>query len=663
MMTALPAHAPGFEPMPLPEIRNLRNLDPPFPSTVPTGMTLLSFTDFQASSSIIYVDENDERVIPDDEHDGLGVAVVQLPTHAKPEANGIIGKRRKKRKAQVLSGTGVRRPWWEVWEDHESVRRKLYDHRLAPSERLLLAAHDFKEGRLGVWPQPGSGVQNLWDQLKMYLGLPLNRDSIQTKSRDYSMDEEDEDSDTGFDDMEITATHAPEPPSHLVELVLGDPKTESFLEDPEKSMKVFFSSHFRKQGNMYNVQHCLVFPKLVHFFLSYLLRSKVFPDRRTDAALRAAMSRTELAARELPIMSQIANCLPDDASKAFQTLWGPRRTGAMEADEQDRSIAQDVGAQEEVHEMIRKDKEEIEERRVKELEAARLEQIRVDKEKAEALQRRAEKAAAAEAAEKQAEGGDTVDGEVTSGWGDGGAVDSGEWGGESSGGWASSDSTWGASGGGWGSTSTDQDDDPWQSNAANSWGVPIATEQILDTTILSSWAPRTLLPFLGLTSLPLTHRPGVVERSTRRIKGVIWPAERKSCKVSGGPNAESVEEELMVTFARVVLEPWPIASSFNPPCILPSSHGKVDLHPSPVPNTTGHAPLRDTITVLVHPDSVPLLQSAVGMGLGATWTQIKRVEVVDGKKVKSKGAKDMWYMEELSQQVPSFWTEGVGEAE
>lgn len=130
-MTALPTHAPGFEPMPLSEIRNLRNLDPPFPNTVPTGITLLSFTKFQASSSIIYVDENDERVIPDDERDGLGVAVVQLPTHAKPEANGIIGKRRKKRKAQVLSGTGVRRPWWEVWEDHESVRRKLYDQLVA----------------------------------------------------------------------------------------------------------------------------------------------------------------------------------------------------------------------------------------------------------------------------------------------------------------------------------------------------------------------------------------------------------------------------------------------------------------------------------------------------------------------------------------------------
>ena len=59
-------------------------------------------------------------------------------------------------------------------------------------------------------------------------------------------DDEDEDEDTGYD-MPYTAR----PPSpRFMELELGDPRTEAFLEDPEQNMKVFFSSHFRKQGNI-----------------------------------------------------------------------------------------------------------------------------------------------------------------------------------------------------------------------------------------------------------------------------------------------------------------------------------------------------------------------------------------------------------------------------
>lgn len=80
----------------------------------------------------------------------------------------------------------------------------------------------------------------------MFLGLPLVRESVQTKSRDYGSDD-DEDEDTGLDYMTRSSAYVQS--SHLMELDLGDPKTELFLADPEKSMKVFFSSHFRTQGN------------------------------------------------------------------------------------------------------------------------------------------------------------------------------------------------------------------------------------------------------------------------------------------------------------------------------------------------------------------------------------------------------------------------------
>ena len=129
-MTALPTHQPGFEPMPLAEMHNLRKLSTPFPTTIPPGVTLVSFESFETSSAIIFVDESDERVDPDkdsEELDGMGIVVTLLPTHAKPDAHGITGRRKKKRKAQAVLSGSARRPWWDVWEDHESVRRKLYD--------------------------------------------------------------------------------------------------------------------------------------------------------------------------------------------------------------------------------------------------------------------------------------------------------------------------------------------------------------------------------------------------------------------------------------------------------------------------------------------------------------------------------------------------------
>ena len=86
-------------------------------------------------------------------------------------------------------------------------------------------------------------------QFKRYLGLPLIREDKQAKSKDYMADDDDEDSDDGLDVN--MAPVAPGPPSsQLVEIDLADPQTELFLDDPEKSMKIFFSSHFRTHGNI-----------------------------------------------------------------------------------------------------------------------------------------------------------------------------------------------------------------------------------------------------------------------------------------------------------------------------------------------------------------------------------------------------------------------------
>ena len=124
--------------------------------------------------------------------------------------------------------------------------------------------------------------------------------------------------------------------------------------------------------------------------------------------------------------------------------------------------------------------------------------------------------------------------------------------------------------------------------------------------------------------------------------------------------AEAVEEDFATHFTRVVLEPWPmdLIGAYSPielPTIPASSHGKVDIGTVSSPGVEGHAPLHDSITVLLDPGSISMLEDAIGMGLGATWTQIKRDESAGGKKGKGKDVSSFWYMEELVHQIPSFW--------
>ena len=45
---------------------------------------------------------------------------------------------------------------------------------------------------------------------------------------------------------------------------------------------------------------------------------------------------------------------------------------------------------------------------------------------------------------------------------------------------------------------------------------------------------------------------------------------------------------------------------------------------------------------------------------GLVTVKEQKWQLLDGKKVKTKGAMALWYLEELFQQVPSFWTKAAG---
>jgi hypothetical protein len=56
-------------------------------------------------------------------------------------------------------------------------------------------------------------------------------------------------------DVTTTRTRNKTEPARLAELwaSTGEPLLERFLDDPEKSIKIFFSSHFREKGLLWYI--------------------------------------------------------------------------------------------------------------------------------------------------------------------------------------------------------------------------------------------------------------------------------------------------------------------------------------------------------------------------------------------------------------------------
>ena len=232
--------------------------------------------------------------------------------------------------------------------------------------------------------------------------------------------------------------------------------------------------------------------------------------------------------------------------------------------------------------------------------------------------------------------------------------------------------------------------DMWASGAESDWGAAAAAEgwgqDIEMTDENSGWAtlefdkPESLLSLLGPTALPLTHSPGIVERSMRRIVSITRPPSSvaKSPPLPEGanePSADAVELELDRRFAKVVLAPmidWDGGESpvYTKPTILVTSQGAVvgqdnnHTPASPTPVQAGspqpHNPEIDEITVLIDDIASQIDYLREGMAIGGTWVQLVRqgdqVGAAKKKKGKSKKKSSYWYLDELALVVPSFWT-------
>ena len=217
---------------------------------------------------------------------------------------------------------------------------------------------------------------------------------------------------------------------------------------------------------------------------------------------------------------------------------------------------------------------------------------------------------------KEGQGGDNANN-----WGSWGQPPNGEGGGD------------GVAQGGWGSAGKELN--PFVDDEEFGWNVgPLPS----------------LTELLGPTQLPLTHTTGVFEASMRKIVDLIPPSSERS--TSGSPASE-IEEELYERFGKLVLAPWigwdcGKETIHDKPTTLQRSRGPVKTESGGVEGA--HDPYKDNITVLVNPTILDTM--IIGVGISADWVQITRADE-NGNPIG--GGRDMWYMESVTQVIPSFY--------
>lgn len=221
------------------------------------------------------------------------------------------------------------------------------------------------------------------------------------------------------------------------------------------------------------------------------------------------------------------------------------------------------------------------------------------------------------------------------------------------------------------SDGVDADDVGWGSGGGNAnWGddevVDAWTSDQLERLAWESEVEvQPMLSVLGPTALPLTHTPGVVERSMRRVKAIHPPNNnppRGQENSEGGPNPGSVEIDLDRCFSKILLAPMPDwdhgeAPVYASPTIMETSRGPVVGDGTPVKGSglKPHDPSSDDIIVLIESRNADMLRE--GMGVAGTWVQIVRKDrQVTKKKGKAKKAPVYWYLEEVAFVTASFWS-------
>ncbi|KAI0072986.1 hypothetical protein K474DRAFT_1667146 [Panus rudis PR-1116 ss-1] len=727
-----PAPAIGRDGKPLPpgELPWLRF--PPFPQP-PPGVTIIPFKDFKPSGLYVREEDSEEDLsqpMPQ-EIDPLGIPTVTLRAkHGLTEGEQARKKKKRKTPAQRAAAAGGSQPrrllWFEEWEAGEAFRKTSSPVNPMSSrvDRLHQACQDFKSSRQQVWPSTATGasVPQLWENLRLYIGIissiqpPMSRKRMQEQAEEADEDsDEDDDGPSSKPKVEmVDSTEARERRMHkereeaderranlddaAVERIQKrmnrkDSRMEFFLNDPELAMKIFFSAHYRDKGLIWDRVRCRDGPILVEFFLNFILRNRILPEPEYEKGFRRALEVVKLAKKELPLTFTLGEALPDATNQALESLMGDMTRGmywtTFEDDEEEDGMQVDDDAAA----TAAKQTEELKQlgefvSRNASISGPTV-QVIDPNDPSFGLSEQPMKDAVADNVDINGVPADPTSG----GWGTLPASTA-----DDTPGW----STWGdaaPAGGDWPGGWGDSNDNP---------------------TVIDDWLtakPPFLMESMGPTALPLTHTTGIVERSTRRILKVVPPPSSTSTGPSAGgkktgkgkfkDDAEAVEEELEKRFGYIVLGPWKkvgnhVSSDIQEPMILPNSRGPIHISDSDdtatsstitTSGTPDHAydPKKDTINVLIHPDTVSKISAGSYMGLNATFVQIARIDPSGdpdapdqylssktpksggkgkgkGKKGQKRGAEGVngvptkfWYMEQLAATIPSFHTDRLYE--
>ncbi|KAJ7624825.1 hypothetical protein FB45DRAFT_796792 [Roridomyces roridus] len=262
---------------------------PPFPPT-PPDVQITPFSDFQ---------EWGTRVIGADgvEHDGQGIPTIAL---AK-------SKKSKNKKKKAAATTGVKLPWWEEWFTGSGhlARSGVYDLTSNRVDRFHQAGTDFVKFHD---VNTREYVKQIWLKFQIFVGL--GSDGLKLGN---SRNDDDNMSDDAFDDDEASS-------GPLDDVVVSP--AEMFLDDPVQTIKIFLSSYMRSAGLMWDENKLDAAPRLMRFFVEFLLRNEAVPE--SADGFRESLDVIETAAKELPATPVISKTLPGAFSEACVVCWGSR---------------------------------------------------------------------------------------------------------------------------------------------------------------------------------------------------------------------------------------------------------------------------------------------------------------------------------------------------
>ncbi|KAF9228976.1 hypothetical protein BS17DRAFT_745166 [Gyrodon lividus] len=257
-------------------------------------------------------------------------------------------KRKKSKKHRTAGRTmdpnGRLIPWWQEWEEGEVFRTTSItsDSNMSYVDRVYQAADDFRVGR--PWPEIALGVRVIWDHFRLYVGM-LSSIPIYKKTKgsrkgqvdgpnncDEASDDEDDAPRAKQANVAIVQDYLEQTshPGKQFEPNADGSTAEvqllcAFIDDMEKTVKVFLSSHMRDSGLIWTERNLLIAPTVLHFFLRFMLRNGVFADSPEHVDnLRRAAAVAELARKELPLTAILGQILPGKFDLACKECWGTK---------------------------------------------------------------------------------------------------------------------------------------------------------------------------------------------------------------------------------------------------------------------------------------------------------------------------------------------------